>query len=112
MIGNLKYGICGAPISTLISYAAALIFSLLYSYIKKGLSLPVFKTIGFPLVNSFISIFGIYPLYLYMSRKWNSPFSFIISVLITIIIYILLNVFNGNLDALKSVRKNKAHIAS
>lgn len=108
MIGDPKYGICGAPISTLISYAAALIFSLLYSYLKHGLSLPVFKTIGLPFVNSFVSILGIYPIYLFLSRKWNSPLSFIISVLITIIIYILLNIFNGDLKILKNFRKNKA----
>ena len=112
MIGNPKYGICGAPISTLISYATAFMVSLIYLQVKKGISLPILKSIGFPLINSFISILGIYPIYVFISRKSSSTLAFIISVIITIIVYILLNIFNGNLKELKKLKSKNAHITT
>ncbi len=112
MIGNPKYGICGAPISTLISYAVAFIISLLYIQIKRGISLPILKSLGFPLINSFISILGIYPIYLFISRNANPTISFIFTVIITIIIYIFLNILNGNLKELKKLKKPKERITT
>ena len=110
LIGNPKWGICGAPISTLISYAVAFIISLFYLQIKRGVSIPILKSIGLPLINSFISIFGIYPIYIFMSRKSNSIFSFIISVFISIIVYIFLNILDGNIEELKNLKSKNVHI--
>ena len=112
MIGNTNFGICGAPISTLISYAVAFIISLLYLQIKRGVLLPILKTVGLPLVNSFISILGIYPIYIFMSRKSNSILSFIISVFISIIVYIFLNILDGNIKELKSLKSKNEHIST
>jgi O-antigen/teichoic acid export membrane protein len=112
MIGNTNFGICGAPISTLISYAVAFIISLLYLQVKRGVLLPILKTVGLPLVNSFISIFGIYPIYIFMSRKSNSILSFIISVIISIIVYILLNILDGNIKDLKKLKSQNVQITT
>ena len=97
LIGSKSLGIYGAPISTLAFYSTALITSVGISYKTTKINLPLIKCISIPLINSFISIFTLYALYLYASTKVNWVISFIVSVALTVLLYFALNLIEGNL---------------
>ena len=99
MIGSEVFGIYGAPLSTIISYMISFIISLLIAH-KENIVPNLIKPFALPLINSFISIYAIYPIYVVLSRKFPI-ISFIISVISTMILYVLLNFAGGKLKNIK-----------
>ncbi len=110
LIGNREFGILGAPISTLIFYGSALITSLIIAYKKRGIVMSIVKPAFLPLINSFISIYLIYPLYSYVITKMNWIIAFMISVILSIMIYIAINALEGNLKLKSYLKKQNAQI--
>jgi stage V sporulation protein B len=110
LIGNIGLGIIGAPISTLVFYGSALITSLLIAYKKTGMVIPIIRSLFLPLVNSFIAIYAVYPLYTYMSTKTNWIFVFPLSVALSVGLYLAINALQ-DLTRLKSyVKPHNAQI--
>ncbi len=103
LIGNMGFGIIGAPISTLIFYGVALITSQIIAYKRSGIVIPIIRSAFLPLVNSFISIYTVYPLYSYISIRINWIAAFILSVALSIGLYLLVN-------ALEDLVKLKSYI--
>ena len=97
LIGNQRFGILGAPISTLVFYITAFITSVIFAYKKKKIDIPFITSLALPLANSFISIYVVYAIYLYVSAKINWVISFVLAIIMTIIVYLILNILEGNL---------------
>jgi stage V sporulation protein B len=104
LIGNQNFGILGAPISTLVFYITAFITSVIYAYKRKKINIPFITPLALPLANSFISIYAVYAIYLYISTKINWVISFILAVIMTIIVYFVLNVLEGDLKKKIQIR--------
>ena len=104
LIGNMGFGIIGAPLSTLIFYGVALITSEIIAYKKSGIVMPIIRSSFLPLVNSFISIYTVYPIYTYVSVKINWIVAFLLSVALSIVLYVLVNAIE-DLTKLKSYVK-------
>ena len=104
LIGNQNFGILGAPISTLVFYITAFITSVIYACKRKKINIPFITPLALPLANSFISIYAIYAIYLYISTKINWVISFILAVIMTIIVYFVLNVLEGDLKKKIQIR--------
>jgi stage V sporulation protein B len=96
LIGNPKFGIFGASISTIVFYCIAFLVSYVAAYKSNAIMLPVLKSAVKPIINSFISIYMIYAVYLYTSTKINWIFSFMISVVLTIALYFTLHLLQRN----------------
>ena len=95
LIGNQNFGILGAPISTLVFYITAFLTSAIIAHKKKDIDIPFITYLALPLINSFISIYAIYAVYLYASTKLNWIISFIFAVIMTIIVYFFLSLLEG-----------------
>lgn len=103
LIGNMGFGIIGAPISTLIFYGTALITSSIIAYKKAGIIIPIIRSSLLPLVNSFVAIYTVYPLYAYISTKINWILAFLLSVALSIGLYLTIN-------ALQDLTKLKSYV--
>lgn len=86
LIGNSNFGIIGAPLGTVCSYAVALMVTT--SVLKKKIhpSISLYKALVLPSVNAFISIGGVFVVYLRFCNS-DDHIAFIFAVLITIILY-------------------------
>ena len=111
LISTETINIYGAPISTLISYAASLVVSLILSN-KHKITPSVFKSIGLPLINSFVSIFPLYILYLKLSQQNYAVCNFLIFGVISVIIYIILNIAEGNIKKYRELKNTKTTITA
>ena len=107
LISNPNFGILGAPLGTIASYVIAFGVSLVIAYKRKGIVLPIIKTISLPIINSFIAVIAVYPVYL-KGYNANSTLSFIVAVLFTMLIYILLSVSKDFVSNLKNLRMQNA----
>jgi stage V sporulation protein B len=111
LISNPNFGILGAPLGTIASYVIAFGVSVVIAYKRKGIVLPIIKTISLPIINSFIAIIAVYPIYL-KGYNANSTLSFIVAVLFTMLIYILLSVSKDFVSNLKNLRMQNAQSQS
>lgn len=110
LIGSPDFGIIGAPISTLIFYSVALITSLGIANKKIGVIPPIIRSIALPVINSFISIYSIYPIYTYLSMRISWMISFMASIISSIIIYVILSVLEGKLKRNQYIKIQNAQI--
>ena len=95
LIGDSEFGISGAPLGTSISYGIGFLVSLILLLRKTNIRLHVFSALYKPVLISFISVFGAKLLYIWMLRGINSMLSFIISVFLSVIIYLIISYFMG-----------------
>ncbi len=105
MISSEKFGIFGAPISTMISYIVSLFVSIFIAH-KHNFIPDIIKTMTYPTINSFVSIFMIYPVYVHLCTKYDNMFCFILSVSLTIVLYTILSLIQGD-DIKKSIALKK-----
>ncbi len=109
LISEPRFGILGAPIGTLVSYAVAFCVSLLIAYKRKNVVAPIMKTIALPAINSYLAIIAVYPIYLKAaSVNVNEKLSFLIAVFITIILYVLLGVSADFISEIRNFRRQTA----
>ena len=108
MINN-NLGILGAPVSTMISYISSLGFSIIIGY-KYNIVPDIVKSVSTPLVNSFISIFTLYPIYVTLSKTHSTLISLIIASSISVTIYVFLSIIQGELVKLIRLKRLKSTI--
>lgn len=90
LIGNSNFGIIGAPLGTVCSYAVAFIVSVSVLQKKIHPSISLYKALLLPAVNTFIAVGGVYVVYLrFCGREDN--IAFIYAVLITIAVYFMIS---------------------
>ncbi len=97
MIGSQSFGILGAPISTLIFYAVSLVLSMIFIQRRQKINPPILKIMFTPLISSFLSIYSVYPIYQYLSLKANRTIMFLVSVILSILLYFIINAISGTL---------------
>ena len=97
------FGISGAPIGTVISYAVALIISLSVSNKRNGIHTPIISTHVIPYLNAFISVTVARGAYNRVIKDFSSLVSLAVSILTAGFIYLLMSVISGTV----SIRKMK-----
>ena len=108
LIGNRRVGILGAPISTIAFYGMALIVSLIFSYKKAKIVVPIARSLFIPLVNSFVAIYTFYPIYVYTSAKINRMLSLILAIAFSVALYVTISSLQKNKPIL-SIMKYRMH---
>ena len=85
-----KIGIAGAPVSTVICYAVALIISSCFMLRKTTVSFSVFGVMCIPMLASLISVGGMYALNKYSVETIGKSIVFPLIIIISAAIYILI----------------------
>ena len=101
LLTNSEFGISGAPIGTVVSYAVALAVSGIIYISKTSTSIPILKSSALPYLSSFVAVGASRLLYLNCFSELNATLSLGFSVAIAALIYAILLVFTGTLRPLK-----------
>lgn len=107
LLSNADYGISGAPIGTVVSYAIALIISLVLLIKKCSITLPIIRAYIIPFINSTLSILATRGLYNYLLNTTNASSALLAVILSCAIIYAALTLISGFLgkNKLKEMAK-------
>ena len=98
------FGISGAPIGTVVSYAVALLISSFVLMKKNGTVTGVFSTHIIPYLNAFVSVTVAKGAYNRAISDFSELISLVISILICAVIYLLMSVISGTLT-IKKLKK-------
>ncbi len=98
LLGNSSFGISGAPIGTVASYAVALFVSLIIAYRRYGLKTPLLSNCLPSLANSLVSIIGSRIVFDSISPKINSTLALFIAIFLSVIFYLILSLITGCFD--------------
>ncbi len=104
MIGNVRFGISGAPISTVISYAVSLMISVLVLSSKHKLTVPILSTQIIPYLNAILSVFIAKHVYLKLVSIVKEVVSLTLTIGLCGLIYVILSLFSGTLN-IKKINK-------
>jgi len=104
-ISDPEIGILGAPLGTLLCYVFALIVSIVYLTFVCKISLPIFKTNALPYLSAFVAVLSSYSVYVNLPRETGNKLPFLISIIISAIIYFMLSIFTGALKISKNDKK-------
>ena len=107
LISNPNFGISGAPIGTVISYAVALIVSLLIYTRKTGETLPILRFGICSYLNAFTSVCFAKMIYNYLIKKCSDTFSLFVSIFVCALIYFVLSAFIGIFSKAKKIKLSK-----
>ena len=95
LLFKFDYGISAAPISTVISYATALMISLIYAQTKHKLFYPIFLTHIIQNIDGALSIFVSKIFYYKAIASLNSNVTLILSIVLCGVVYLILGLFTG-----------------
>ena len=98
LLGDVRFGISGAPLGTVASYAVALLVSLIIGYKRFGMRLPIFSGFLSPLVNALIAILTSRLIFDSILAAINPTLSLLIAIFISAILYFTLTLFLGGVD--------------
>jgi len=93
LIGKPEFGICGAPIGTVISYAVSALISLIFVSNLTNHSPPVFSTFALPYLVGSIAVLGSKNISESMFSTGNFRINLIIAIVFAALIYIALLLF-------------------
>ena len=103
-LSNSDFGISGAPIGTVICYAAALITSLIIAEKKHSISFPIFTTHVIPYLNSALSVLIGRIVYNKILLTFSSNAALIITIGVCALIYAIMSVLSGAMSV-KKIKK-------
>lgn len=101
LLTNPEFGISGAPIGTVVSYAVALTVSGIIYISKTSTSIPILKSSFLPYLSSLASVGASRLLYLNCFQGIHKTLSLGISIVIAAMIYAVLLVFTGTFRPFK-----------
>ena len=104
MLGTSRFGISGAPISTVISYGISLLISVLYLSAKHKISVPIFSTQIIPYLNASLSVFISKEIYSLLIRSRGEALSLGLSILTCGLIYVIMSLFSGAFTVKKLIK--------
>ena len=107
LIGNSDFGISGAPIGTVISYAAALMVSLMIFTRKFGYFPPILKTSAPAYLCAFLAVSSSTVPYRLMLGRINSTVLILIIILISALVYMFLCFILGVFSKQKLLEMSK-----
>ncbi len=111
MLGSAEYGVSGAPIGTVVSYAASLGVSLLIAFSKTELKPPVLLAQLIPYPIAVGCVFLSKCAYLSLSAALGTGFAFIFAVLLCAVLYLFLMLLFGRITP-ERIRKMSKYTKS
>ena len=104
LITRTELQILGAPIGTVVSYAVALIVSIIYYGIVFGSHIPLFSASFMPYLNGFVAVFASRIVFDKLSTHISQNLSLLISITLAALIYLIISAATGIL-APKRIRE-------
>ncbi|MBE6532672.1 MAG: polysaccharide biosynthesis protein [Ruminococcaceae bacterium] len=98
LLTNSDFGISGAPIGTVISYAVALLVSGIIYLKKASISLPIIRSSLSPYIAAIISVMASRVFYSSVISRLGDMLSLALSILMAAVIYCILLLLTGNLS--------------
>ena len=97
LIGFTDMGVAGAPIGTVMSYAAALITSLLIYGSCFGRGAPIFACILIPHINALTAVAISVVCFMGLSASFSKNLSLLLSIALAALVYLAISIFTGTL---------------
>ncbi len=98
LVSNDNFGIYAAPIGTVISYAVALLISLILASKKKSFKIPVISAALPSVLMSLFAVIISFPAYNFLKLYLNKKLSTLLIIVFVAIIYIFLLLISGVLN--------------
>jgi hypothetical protein len=95
LIGNVNFGIIGAPIGTILSYLVSMCISAAFLRKKTGYTPFGAYTFIMPLINSAITLFPIGFAFRKLFIEHYNPPALLFAVIVSVIVYIMFSLLTG-----------------